>query len=229
MPIDDSFPDDHLFALVISYVPWFANLVSYLACGIVPLDMNSHQRKRFFSEVKSYFWEEPCLYKACEDGLIRRCVTEEEPTSIIFHCHYMPSGGHVSGDKTAAKIVQAGFYWLTLYKDVHAYVWACDYCQRTGGWSRRNEVRSITFLRLKFLMFGVWISWALIHLLEGIGISSLRWIMCSNGWKLSLAPPMSPEWLLGSSERLSFPISKSLMSSLVTMAPTLLRRNLEQC
>jgi len=42
LPIDDSFPDNHLFALAVSGVPWLTNLVNYLACGIVPLDMNSY-------------------------------------------------------------------------------------------------------------------------------------------------------------------------------------------
>jgi len=66
----------------------------------------------------------------------------------------MPSGGHASGDKTAAKILQANFYWPTLFKDVHAYVQACDCCQRTGGWSRRNEVPLNYILVVE--IFDVW-------------------------------------------------------------------------
>ena len=116
------------------------NLLNYLTCGIAPPDMNSNQRKQFFSQTKSYFWDEPCLYKACGDGLIRQCVREEEINSIISHCHDMPSGGHASGNTTAAKILQAGFYWPTSFKDVYAYIWACDRCQRIGSWSKRNEM-----------------------------------------------------------------------------------------
>jgi len=52
LPIDNSFSDDHLFILS---TPWFANLVNYLAYGIVPPDMNCNQKKRFFSQAKSYF------------------------------------------------------------------------------------------------------------------------------------------------------------------------------
>jgi len=126
LPIDDSFLDDHLFTLAISSAPWFTDLVNYLACRIVPSNMNSHQRQRFFSQAKSYFWEEPGLHKACGDGLIQRCVAEEEITSIISHCHDMPSGGHASGNNTATKIL--GFYRLTLFKDAHVYVRACDHC-----------------------------------------------------------------------------------------------------
>ena len=40
LPIDDSFPDDHLLALATSNVPWFVDLVNYLAYGIVVQDMN---------------------------------------------------------------------------------------------------------------------------------------------------------------------------------------------
>jgi len=36
-------------------------MVNYLAYGIALLDRNYNQKKRFFSQAKSYFWEEPCL------------------------------------------------------------------------------------------------------------------------------------------------------------------------
>jgi len=87
------------------------DLVNYLAYGIVPLDMNDNQKKQFFSQAKSYFLKEPCLYKAYEDSLIRRCVPEEEASFIISHCHDMPCRGRVSSDKIVAKILQAGICW----------------------------------------------------------------------------------------------------------------------
>ena len=43
------------------------------------------------------------------------------------------AGGHYSWDTTAHKIVRAGYYWLTLFKDAHAHVRTCDICQRCGG------------------------------------------------------------------------------------------------
>jgi len=46
--IDDSFLNDHLLALVISSVSWYVNLVNYLACEIVLIDVNSNQKKWFF-------------------------------------------------------------------------------------------------------------------------------------------------------------------------------------
>ena len=53
LPIGNSFPNDYLITLAVLSAPWFVDLVNYLACGIIPPNMNSHQRKQFFSQAKS--------------------------------------------------------------------------------------------------------------------------------------------------------------------------------
>ena len=45
----------------------------------------------------------------------------------------MACWGHFSGDTTAHKILRAGYYWPTLFKDAHAHVKKCDICQRCNG------------------------------------------------------------------------------------------------
>ncbi|XP_030478231.1 uncharacterized protein LOC115695296 [Cannabis sativa] len=85
--------------------------------------MSRQQLKKFFSEEKHYYWEEPILYKHCADQIIRTCVPEEE-----------------IGTRTAAKVLQSGFFWPTLFKDANDFVKACDRCQRTRNNSRRNEM-----------------------------------------------------------------------------------------
>ena len=70
--------------------PWHVDLVDYLDYGIMPSDLNFGQRKWFISQAKSYFWEDPCLFKNCGDGLIRKCVPEDNTDSIISHCHCFP-------------------------------------------------------------------------------------------------------------------------------------------
>ncbi|XP_022864488.1 uncharacterized protein LOC111384443, partial [Olea europaea var. sylvestris] len=44
---------------------------------------------------------------------------------------------HFGASKIAAKILQSGFYWPTLFKDAFEFVKKCDRCQRTGGTIRR--------------------------------------------------------------------------------------------
>ena len=61
-----------------------------------------------------------------------------ECISVISFCHFEACGGHFSAKKTAAKILQCGFYWPTLFKDTHDFCKACERCQKLGGISRRN-------------------------------------------------------------------------------------------
>jgi hypothetical protein len=58
----------------------------------------------------------------------------------MWHCHNSPYGGHYNGERTAAKVLQSGFFWPTIFKETYEYTQRCDKCQRTGGISRRNEM-----------------------------------------------------------------------------------------
>ena len=81
--IDDTFPDEQILALShAEFSPWFANIVNYLAAGIVPYELTYQQKKRFFAEVKHYFWDDPILFRQCADQIIRRCVPEGEMGEI---------------------------------------------------------------------------------------------------------------------------------------------------
>jgi len=39
-----------------------------------------------------------------------------------------------------AKVLQAGFYLSTLFKDARKFVMICDRCQQTGNISKRHEM-----------------------------------------------------------------------------------------
>ncbi|XP_062086047.1 uncharacterized protein LOC133792145 [Humulus lupulus] len=121
--INDAFPDEQLFEVSICKdVPWFGDYVNYLAAKGIPPKMTRQQLKKFYSEVKHYYWEEPILHKHCPDQVIRRCVPEEEMLSILTHCHSLHCDGHFGGTRTAAKVLQSGFYWPTLFKDANDFV-----------------------------------------------------------------------------------------------------------
>ena len=117
LPIDDSFIDEQLYAIHSLDAPWYADYVNYLACGLVPPELSYTQRKKFFSDVKNYYWDEPLLFQLGVDGIHRRCVPQEEVNQVLQCCHSSAYGGHASTDKTAAKVLQAGFYWPTIFKD----------------------------------------------------------------------------------------------------------------
>ncbi|XP_070020563.1 uncharacterized protein [Nicotiana sylvestris] len=62
------------------------------------------------------------------DGVIRRCVLEEEKCEILGACNSSPYSGYHGGAITAAKVLSCGFYWPTLYKDAGDLVKRCDEC-----------------------------------------------------------------------------------------------------
>jgi hypothetical protein len=78
------------------------------------------------------------LFKYCLDQIIRRCVPNDEVISVLKFCHFEACGGHFSIKKTAAKILQCGFYWPTLFKDTNNFCRSCERCQKLGAISRRN-------------------------------------------------------------------------------------------
>ena len=120
IPVNDEFPDEKLFAIEDKKaVPWFADYVNYLVAKVIPPEFDYQKKKRFFTHLKHYYWEEPILYRHCADQVIRRCVSENEMHSILDHCHTLPCGGHFGGQRTAAKVLQSGFYWPSLFKDAH--------------------------------------------------------------------------------------------------------------
>jgi hypothetical protein len=51
-------------------------------------------------------------------------------------------------------VLQAGFYWPTIFRDVHEFVKSCDPCQRTGKMSRRHEMPQQMILEVE--LFDVW-------------------------------------------------------------------------
>ena len=155
VPVNDEFPDEKLFAIEDKKaVPWFTDYVNYLVAKVIPPEFNYQKKKRFFTHLKHYYWEEPILYKHCADQVIRRCVPEDEMHSILNHCHTLPCGGHFGGQRTAAKVLQSGFYWPSLFKDAHQFISTCDRCQRMGNISRKDEPPMHPILEVE--LFDLW-------------------------------------------------------------------------
>ncbi|XP_050919496.1 uncharacterized protein LOC127137042 [Lathyrus oleraceus] len=137
-PIKDEFADEHI--LVVIGMPWFADYANYLVGEVIPSEFDSNYKKKFVHDCRFYLWDDPFLYKKGVDGLVRRCVPEEEQRDMLKACHDSDYGGHFSGDRTATKVLQSGLYWTTLFKDAQQMIKECDKCQRMGNISKRNQM-----------------------------------------------------------------------------------------
>ncbi|GKC43467.1 reverse transcriptase domain-containing protein [Tanacetum coccineum] len=120
--INETFPHETLGMITLhgdSSAPWFADIANYHAGNFVVKGMSSQQKKKFFKDVKHYFWDDPYLFWIYANQVIRRCVHGQETIDILMACHNGPTGGHHCVNYTAKKIFDSGFYWPTIYRDAH--------------------------------------------------------------------------------------------------------------
>lgn len=47
---------------------------------------------------------------------------------MLKFCHDLHCGGHLSGKKTAYKVLQSGLFWPTLFQDAVAHAKKRDQC-----------------------------------------------------------------------------------------------------
>ncbi|GJW08736.1 reverse transcriptase domain-containing protein [Tanacetum coccineum] len=134
--ITDKFPDEHLMILKAKLndeEPWYADYINYIVRKVVPPKWTPERRKRFFSQVRNYFWDEPFAFRLCPDNVMRRCVAGNEILEILAHCHSGPTRGHHNASITGRKVYEARFYWPSIFKDAKDYVckvfdvWGLDF------------------------------------------------------------------------------------------------------
>ena len=93
--LTENFPDEQLFQLSFQ-LPWYVDIVNYLACGVVPPEFSYQQKRKLRTDNRYYTWDDPLLFKRGADMIIRRCVPESEQCKIMNECHASPYGGHFS-------------------------------------------------------------------------------------------------------------------------------------
>nr|GEU98673.1 hypothetical protein [Tanacetum cinerariifolium] len=95
--INETFPIETLGMMSFhsdSCTSWFADIANYHAGNFVVKGMSSQQKKKFFKDVKHYFWNDPYLFRICADQVIRRCVHGQEAVDILTAGHNGPTEGH---------------------------------------------------------------------------------------------------------------------------------------
>ncbi|KAM2622716.1 hypothetical protein TB2_027309 [Malus domestica] len=153
VPIPETFPDEQLMSIEVS-MPWYADLVNYLASKVIPSEFNKNQRDKLKYDARNYVWDDPYLWKYCSDQIIRRCVHDSEFQSILNFCHTYACGGHFGTQRTARKVLECGFYWPTIFKDARTFCIACDRCQRTGNIGPKDQMPQSPIFNVE--IFDVW-------------------------------------------------------------------------
>jgi hypothetical protein len=96
---------------------------------------NLSKSKARFTKLKSlrYFVYEQNLFWKDAGGILLSCLIEEEADRVIDEFHKGDCGGHHYWKATANKILRAGYFWPTMFKDIYKKVAACHECQLFEG------------------------------------------------------------------------------------------------
>lgn len=111
----------------------YADLIFYLKNGYAPPNL-SYKNKRAII-LKEFFFTiiNDVIFRKNYDSILLRCLEKPEAQKVLQELHDGPAGGHFGADTTTHKIIHAGYYWPTLFKDAHEYVRKCINCQTTSG------------------------------------------------------------------------------------------------
>nr|GEX69283.1 reverse transcriptase domain-containing protein [Tanacetum cinerariifolium] len=105
--INKNFPLETLEKISSASTLWFVDFANFHAGNFIVKGMSSQQKKKFFKDVKHYFWDDPYLFRICADQIIRWCVHGQEAYDILKACHEGPTGGHHGANFTAKKVFDA--------------------------------------------------------------------------------------------------------------------------
>ena len=107
---------------------WTTPLVSYLK-NTALLDDKEVVRK-LKVQVARFILIRDILYKRGFSHSYLRCLSPEEVDYVMREVHEGIYRNHSGSWSLVHKLIQAGYYWLTMQKDARTYVKACDKCQR---------------------------------------------------------------------------------------------------
>nr|GEV75810.1 reverse transcriptase domain-containing protein [Tanacetum cinerariifolium]GEV75812.1 reverse transcriptase domain-containing protein [Tanacetum cinerariifolium] len=153
--INENFPLETLGSLSSGSTPWFADIANIHAGNFIKKGLTSQEKKKFFKDVKHYFWDDPYLFRICADQIIHRCVHGQEAIDILKACHEGPTGGHHRANLAAMKVFDAGPF-PSLKGNKYILV-AVDYLSK---WVEakalpKNDARVVVkFLKSLFSRFG---------------------------------------------------------------------------
>nr|GEU73960.1 reverse transcriptase domain-containing protein [Tanacetum cinerariifolium] len=110
--INENFSLETLGSLSSDSTPWFADIANSHARNFIKKGLTSQQKKKFFKDVKLYFWDDPYLFRIYADQIISRCMHGKEAFDILKDFHEGPTRGYHGPNLTAKKVFDAGIDFM---------------------------------------------------------------------------------------------------------------------
>nr|GEV26544.1 hypothetical protein [Tanacetum cinerariifolium] len=119
--INENFPLETLGSLTSHSTPWSMDITNFHAENFIKKGLTSQQKKKFFKDVKHYFWDDPYLFRICANQKIQCCVHGQEAFEILKACHEGPTGGHHDANLTAKKFTRVTIKYGVTHRLATAY------------------------------------------------------------------------------------------------------------
>jgi len=105
---------------------WIQEIREFLEDNILPRDEAAVER--VIRQAKRYVVVERDLYHRASNGVLLKCVTQEESLEILEDMHKGECGSHSASRMMVGKAFRHGFYWPTDLKDATEMVRRCKAC-----------------------------------------------------------------------------------------------------
>ncbi|GKD23151.1 hypothetical protein Tco_1224854 [Tanacetum coccineum] len=137
--------------------------------------MSSQQKKKFFKDIKHYFWDDPYLFRIGADQVIRQCVYGQEVVDILTACHNGPTGGHHDANYTAKKSLTPVFIGRLFTEMPMTWSHGVTLFNIKAKSHKKMKCPKLQFKYARSLTFGASISWGHSCLLEGTSENRASW------------------------------------------------------
>jgi len=119
-----------VFLLVIDVDDWRKEIIDYLRNPSKKVE----RRVRF--QAAKYVLLDDELYNRTIDGILLRCLGDDESKCLMGEIHEGVCGAHQSAFKMKWMIRRNGYYWPTILEDCFKYFKGCQGCQKFGNIQR---------------------------------------------------------------------------------------------
>ncbi|XP_060182242.1 uncharacterized protein LOC132611900 [Lycium barbarum] len=116
--------------------PWYYDIKKLLKTREYPENATNKQKWTLRRMANHFFLNGEILYRRTSDLGLLRCVDATEVTRLLEEVHAGTCGPHMNGFTLAKKILQAGYFWMTMVRDSIRYVQKFHQCQVHGDFIR---------------------------------------------------------------------------------------------
>jgi len=115
-PLNDQMTDKHLFHISWSD-KWYRDILTYFRTQNFAPQLTRDDRRHIRYHAIHYLLIGHVLFHHGNNTLLGRCLSHEESKWFLNDSHNGAYGGHAYGMATAHKIMCAGYFWPTLFRD----------------------------------------------------------------------------------------------------------------